>query len=806
MGDVVETPTTTFVDADVSTSTVTNNAVDNTAYKTDVELATFFKRPVEILTGSWAIDGELDQVFNPWLLWSQNARVANRLNNFYGFTGDLNIKLVINGNPFSWGCLMMSYLPNSAPTLPITQDARNFQPSTFFADYMTASQRQHVLIDPTTSKGGEMVIPLHIREAAVSLTGTAFANWGEIWLRSLNTLRQLNSTKALTFSVYAWCENAQLSGPTQTNMTGLTAQSGELEKGTLSQSLGIVAKAVGSFKRLPAVGEWMTAAEMALKLGSDVAASFGYALPTDEHPVVRMRSVAGTPLASMSGLSTALSLGPNPKNQLTVDNSKVGFPKDEMCFAELSKIPSLIYTASWAPSATRNTLLANFRVSPLLNFQGTRSLINAQAVQLTPMGFVASNFRYWRGSLRVRLQIVANSFHRGRLLIVWDPALTPTSPQENVVRNMIVDIAEARDFEFDIGWGTNAQVLRTATAASDLNSFLVSTSPLATNTEFSNGVVSVFVLNELVTSTTSTTSIQVNMWVSMPDLEVFEPTFEAFQGYSIYPTAPTVALAEEPMIPQSGLLETPIYGAKGAELYDLVPKSTDTVVGISNTDVCVSFRKVLKRYNYVRTFHQATTQTTSGYILMETGVAINPTAYAPGYTVAGLDGAGTNKRNVVPLTPLVFVTQGYVFHRGSFRGLLSLYPFTSTDTYSTVVSRDLESSFPMNVAYPDLTIDALRSRLRLEASDSAGSILKENNGTRLIEVECPYSSNRKFASAAAATTATVSYLSAGVKVKTWGPASPGTFAQTFDLFLATGEDHSLLWFRGAPTLYVYSPP
>jgi len=804
MGDVVETPTTTFVDADVSTSTVTNNAVDNTAYKTDVELANFFKRPVEIMTGIWTIDGDLDQVINPWLLWSQNARVANRLNNFYGFTGDLNIKLVINGNPFSWGCLMMSYLPNSSPVFPITQDVRNFQPSAFFADYMTASQRQHVLIDPTTSKGGEMVIPLHIREAAVSLTGTAFANWGELWLRSLNTLRQLNSTKALTFTIYAWCENAQLSGPTQTNMTGLTAQSGEIEQGTLSQSLGIVAKAVGSFKKLPAVGNWMTAAEMALKLGSDVAASFGYALPTNEHPVQRFKSVSGTPIAAMSGLSTALSLGPNPKNQLTIDNAKVGFPKDEMSFAELTKIPSLLYTATWTPAATRNTLLANFRVSPLLNFQGTRSLVNAQAVQMTPMGFVASNFRYWRGSLRVRLQIVANSFHRGRLLVVWDPALTPTSPQEHVVRNMIVDIAEARDFEFDVGWGTNAQVLRTATVASDLNSFQVTTTPQATNTEFTNGVVSIYVLNELVTSTTSTTPIQVNVWVSMPDLEVFEPTFEAFQGFSIYPTAPTVALAE-PMVPQSGLLESPIYGQKGTETFELVPKSSDTVVGVSNTDVCVSFRKIVKRYNYVRTYSNAHASTVLGYFVIETGVAVNPTAYGPGYTAAGLDGTGTNKRNVCPLIPLVFITQGYVFHRGGFRGLISFYPNT-IDGYTTTVSRDLESVFPMNVGYVDLTLDGLRSRMRLEASDSAGSILKEGGGNRVIEFECPYSSNRKYSSAATATTATVSYLSAAVKVKTWGYQLPTSLIQTFDFYLAASEDHSLLWFRGTPTLYVYNPP
>jgi len=137
--------------------------------------------------------------------------------------------------------------------------------------------------------------------------------------------------------------------------------------------------------------------------------------------------------------------------------------------------------------------------------------------------------------------------------------------------------------------------------------------------------------------------------------------------------------------------------------------------------------------------------------------------------------------------------------------LISFYPNT-IDGYTTTVSRDLESVFPMNVGYVDLTLDGLRSRMRLEASDSAGSILKEGGGNRVIEFECPYSSNRKYSSAATATTATVSYLSAAVKVKTWGYQLPTSLIQTFDFYLAASEDHSLLWFRGTPTLYVYNPP
>lgn len=803
----VETPTTMFVDGDSNAQTVAEvqAPVEETFYHEQLDLATFFRRPVEIYTGTWTIDGEVDVVFNPWALWAANPRISNRLNNFYLFNGTMHVKLVINGNPFSWGCLMMSYCPNSNVSFVQTTDPRYFAPSTFFADIMQASQRPHVLIDPTTSKGGELTIPLHSINRGARLTSGAFNNWGEVWLRSLNTLRQLGSTKALNYTVYAWCDGVELSGPTQTNMQGLVAQSGEMV-GSISSAMNSVSQVAGALKTLPVVGKWMTAAQMAAQYGAEIATVFGYSKPTCQDKYVRTLSTAVTNLAVCDGVDSALSLAVTPNQNLPIDAANVGFPtEDMMAFSNIAKIPSLVMTTTWAPSATRNTVLASIPITPMLNWQGTRALLNAQAMQLTPMGMVATNFRYWKGSMRIRLQFVANSFHRGRVLITYDPVISAASPEEQTVRCMVVDIAEMRDFEFDVGWVSERTVAETAVASTDLANKTPTTTRRACDADSENGCVTVYVLNELISSTTSSTAIGLNVWVSMPDLQVVEPYFDHMASYSMYPTAPTVALASEPMQQQAGLMESEIYGGSAPLVHDLFPISDTTDwAGVASMDATRSFRKLLKRYCYMRTTALTNFGTTAGFQTVRVNVPVTPVAYSPGYTASGVVGASTNKRNVDPLTPLVFAFSCYSFYRGGFRvGIRNLIT-----NYNLSLSRGYRQAVPFSLQQTDLTADAYSAWRRNSDISPQGTMSFILGGERSMETfEVPWTTHRKFASTTPSTTA--STLHENLVLVLDGDryaGSANTVHFHFETWLAIAEDTTFLWFRGVPAVYSYSPP
>jgi len=812
--EIVDTPTTTFVESPIDTGGV--NSVPTPAqaelYDDDLSLSQFFKRPVRIAAGNWAVDGTLDQKINPWQLWATNSRVSNRLNNFRHFTGDLRVKIVISGNPMAWGAAMMSYWPNPNPTFPITTDPQYFTDIGFYGDLMKASQRMHVMINPTTSTGGELLIPLHATTEAADLTTTGFVNWGELWLCSLGVLRQQASTKALNWTIYAWCENVKLSGPTQVNMTGLSAQAGaEQEKGSLSQSLDVLSKAAGAAKNVPVVGKWMTAAQMAAKLGSDVAYAFGFSKPLSQHPTKRVFSTAPD-MCSHDGLDTGYHLGTSPNQQMPVDLASIGFAGDDMMeFKNIAKIPSLMYTANWNSTVTKNSMLFSMPISPLLNWRGTRPLTNAVATQLTPMGLVAANFRYWRGTMRVRLQIAANVFHRGRLLIVWDAALTPTLTEEHVVKSMIVDISETRDFEFDIGWCNQTAVSLTCKGDAGLKTdYLVKTTPINA-TLYYNGVLSVYVLNELVSNVTTTSAINVHAWVSMPDLEVFEPTGQMIETFGVYPTAPVVALAsapgaldtveEEPLQLQSGGVEDEnVFQPESVPA--LVPKRTQSVVGQVTSDVTCSFRKLLKRYAFVRCLNYSQVAAAGDFVQIRVHNATSPIAYGPGYTISGWDGSLTNTRKTIPLTPLVFATQSYTYWRGSMRA--AFVGMNTGALNSFTVARGWYNLFPF---FNSTSANNPNLLYRTTDLTPNGAVIDCQMQERMLQVEVPHASLRKFLPTTLTTTATTDFENNLLvcDYEIFG-AGAGTRNMNYKFLLAAGEDFNLLWFRGVTTLYDFDPP
>lgn len=819
MGDVAETPTTTFVDGDNNSrgNTAVETPVSREIYDSTYDLASFFSRPVEITSGTWAIDGELDTVFNPWNLWAINPRICNRLNNYKFFDGELCVKLVINGNPFAWGCLMMSYLPNSNPNFTITTDPRNFQPSAFFCDIMQASQRMHVLIDPTTSKGGELCIPLHTTFTGQNLSSAAFTNVGEIWLRSINTLRQLGATKPITYTVYAWANKVKLSAPTQVNMSGLVAQAGgESERGTLSQSLNLAANVAAAATQMPVIGKWATAAETAARLGADIASAFGFSRPLSQDVTKRTVSVLAHPFSVMDGLDTALPLGSEYNQNVTVDPETIGFGGgDEMNIAKIAAIPSLVYVSNWLPANTKNTLLCNFKVSPFISRSGTRSLINAQARQFTPAGMAALNFAYWRGTMRVRVQVVANSFHRGRLLVVWDPNVSNAAPQEQVVRNMIVDIAEQRDFSFDIGMCAQAPMLYGLDNESQMAGFEPNQTAQSDSLLISNGVVSIYVLNELISNVTSTTPVQVNIWTSFVDFQGFEPSFRAASNMGLYPTAPTVALregsefetiAEDEMLdPQAGLLESDILGNEAPDSHVLIQSVSKALpMGLHTGSSVESFRKIAKRWAFVRNETVSVTTTVANrYAAIREVIAGSAVAYGPGYTVSGWDGTGTNARKTIPLTPIVFNHQAYVYFRGGMR--MAFRWKAGSSGFDITAARGFSGITLVRTITTDMDENTFVSYKRAFDRSADGAVTGVNSG--VLAVEVPYATTRKMSPTTLTTTATTGFESSAVilDMEVYNSAAT-TRTACFDQFMAAAEDYGCHWFRGCPCLYTYTPP
>ena len=126
--------------------------------KNDVPLSEFFARPVKVFEAQWNTNGILSAEFNPWRQFLTNKRVQNRLANFKLLRCNLRMKVVVNGNGFQYGRAIVAYWPMSGYDQLSTHTA--LDP----IDLTQTSQLPHIFVDPTTSTGGEMLIPFFWHE------------------------------------------------------------------------------------------------------------------------------------------------------------------------------------------------------------------------------------------------------------------------------------------------------------------------------------------------------------------------------------------------------------------------------------------------------------------------------------------------------------------------------------------------------------------------------------------------------------------------------------------------------------------
>jgi hypothetical protein len=191
----------------------------------DDNLANFFARPIKVYQTDIEVNTALKVSFNPWTAFFSNPRVINRISNFNLLRCNLCLRFLINGNSFYYGRFIASYLPLSAEDELAVQNVANR-----FIDHVTlASQRPHVYLDPTTSQGGEMVLPFFFYNSNISIPYSEWALMGEIFIDTIANLQHANAGVAsVKLSVFAYATDVKLSIPTSVEPGGLVPQ-GTLE-------------------------------------------------------------------------------------------------------------------------------------------------------------------------------------------------------------------------------------------------------------------------------------------------------------------------------------------------------------------------------------------------------------------------------------------------------------------------------------------------------------------------------------------------------------------------------------------------
>jgi hypothetical protein len=778
----------------------------------DADLGNFFSRPLKIHEVEWGTGVALFDSFDPWSEYLQNPRVINRLTNFNLLKAKLHLKIVINGNGFQYGRAIAHYLPFDIFDTLTTTAALNDD------DLVQASQMPHIYLDPTTSTGGELILPMFYHKNYINIPSSDWTVLGEMYIRELNTLKHANgATDKVTISVFAWAEDVSMSVLTSNDPTTLTPQSGEIEeantKGMISEPASAIAKISSALTVVPVIRPFAMATTMAAETIGNIAKMFGYSRPpVTKSPDPFLPRIVGS-FANTNVPDPIQKLTVDHAQELTVDPRIAGIcAEDPMAIKSIATRESYIIKFPWVQGTAPETLLWNTRVTPVTWAEGGGS---PTPLRLPACAMAALPFDYWTGTMRYRFQVVASTFHKGRLKIVYDPEFLESN-EYNTNYVQIIDLADTRDFTIEVGVGQDVTLLEHATPGLEAVSTIYSTTPYTT-TSVGNGVLAVYVVNELTTpNSTVNNDIEINVFVSAgDDFEVFVPN-QLIGNYVLKPQSGEI------LSPQSGEIvpesENTIEASAPTQniVKKLGPTEQDTslINKVFTGETITSFRQMLKRYN----LHTAVSNGTSlGRVLQ---VAQNNFPFLRG----NVDGAIHRTDLLAPYNfcntiMLHWVTCMFSGYRGGVRykivprGDLSLTtPLDmSVERFHSRFNRDysLRITSPLDVTSVAESGHAAVIGTPAGEFQVAGHMPAGYNGMAYthsivnpcLEFEIPYYSPNRFEPGK--TQNFTENFGNGFEVSILADGGTNT---AFYYYVAAAEDFQVYFFTGAPRLFYEANP
>lgn len=573
----------------------------------------------------------------------------------------------------------------------------------------------------------------------------------------------------------------------------------EYGKGVISQPAQAVAKAAGMLEMIPFIAPYARATEMVATKVGQIASLFGYARPNILTDIEAYRPKLAGNLTNVNAADTSQKLSLDSKQEVSIDSRVAGLTgEDEMTMNSIVTRESYVTSFSLSESDAAGKILWNTYINPAM------AAYLQDEIHMTPMAFWSQQFNYWQGSIKLRFQVVKSKFHKGRILLRWDPRSHSADIDTNAVYSRVVDISEEEDFEITIGWGQANPFLECVTCTS-ANQLYDTTRLTTDNSNLHNGVLELNVINQLV-SPDGDSPVRINVFASMCDDAKFgQPAAERLVNLS-------------PFTPQTGF--EPQSG-EGEDMGDMDTKtgvtstlSLDPIVGEAPAadqtynvffgETITSLRELIKRYQVTRVIVKP--QVDANNITIST-LQQKAQPYVAGWdTLDGLDydANDTTKCTIGVNGPLSLWNLCYAGWRGGLR-------------HKFVASSVLEGSYRVhrhehNNAYgftqvsenaPGFDGDItkfLSARTAEEGWD--GMELNHASYNKVLEVEIPFYTGKRYLPARQihANSILGDTIELSETYVSGGNAPKRVYIEDY---VAAADDYSLMFFTGIPVMYRY---
>nr|WPR18042.1 MAG: capsid protein [Owegonang virus 3] len=468
--------------------------------KASQDINSMLSRPGLISTFEWKEtdldDALLTTIDLPTAI--QNSKFKSSKMKYFKFVrSNYKIRMVINATRFHAGRLLVVWAPGSSLCSIQELNEKSMASLLCFPS---------LIIDPATNQTVEFVIPFISPYLyyplttystgsvdAVQLAGQAL---GQVKVFVLNKLTSgQTTTTPVSVSVYGWLDEPALSVPLYAQM------------GVVSDTIdGLVA---------PMTEIVDTATDVASG-ASRMLRSVGLSKPDNVGSNIRVTPVVANSLSYGVGSDTIEKLVVDPKCALEPCNELFGTKDDEMDIVYIGKTWSLLKRVDWEANRAHGYVLADLPLFPERD---------------TTAGWMLRAFKYYCGSVRVRIQLVANQFMSGRVMALFVPSqvtipdITPLTDLADMMYNQVYDLTGTSESEFTIPYNAPYPVLPTPFFAQADASDYVGID------QSSIGNIKLLVLNPLRTTKATNEKAVINVYMSFDDdLEVFWPSLSAVTG------------------------------------------------------------------------------------------------------------------------------------------------------------------------------------------------------------------------------------------------------------------------------------
>lgn len=784
--------------ADVGGANVFLNEFDSDV---TARLGDYLSRPVKIDSFTWAESDTFStspHYIYPWYLYFNSTYIKPKLQNFSRLSCKLKITVRFSASPFYYGLMRMVYDPLVTDRLhPISSK-----------DMIVLSQAPGVYMAPQNTSVVEMELPfvwpgnwLNISKAA------EFLNMGELQFNVFNQLKSANGVtgSGITVTVYAHAEDVQIAGPTSDTV---------LQSGVVSGPATTVANIARMVTKAPVIGPFARAIDMGASAVAGIAKLFGFSNAPIISDVTPVQPKAFHAMANVETSVPLDKLSLDPDNSVTIDNTVTGFgSEDPLAIIGLATRESYLAQTDWVSGDTEGTKLMAMAITPnIIDSEG--SVGSSNIIRMSPSAWVSSLFRFWRGSMVIKIKLVKSVYHKGRLIIHWDPQKIPSYGTEAAVFTQIIDLADEGDeYEIVIPYKARTPML---VADSESNGIAVRGNPNV-NLSLANGFLAIYVQNVL-----------------------SGPTVAPVVGVLVYSkTGQDIQFAGVDRLNQNQSLTAIQSGTIDGSTISV----DDKVALITCGETIASLRSILHRASLSYSQPVGGPLGPGGYATKGhlTNMNIFPRLppdygfYAEGLSWANkVVGAGASPFNFATTHPINFVLAAFVGYRGSTNVFVNVTTIPgvgavpsisiSRAPHTHIVSLTSQSRNRWTVTTngADATI-ALRncqtaSNIDYRALGATGTSLTNQFTQAGVNVNVPQYSYWRFQPAFTPvrdiypdhqTRTSGTRLYDNVRVDTNFTQTSDAVQQVWpvmDVYYSAGVDFQPVWFVGVPRFYAYGPP